>query len=149
MCAASAIGVHDNLTSGKTCVAMRASDDEFSGRIHMKDEIAVEKSRSLCRQCRNYLRQKDFPYVFLDLVVHCLVHSLLTELAYGFIVPHLSELRSDEFVVLGGNNDGVYAYRVVVLVILDGELGFRVRSEVWHEVDTVLPDVCQNLEGEV
>ena len=149
MCTASAIGVHDDLTSCKTCVAMRTSDDEFSGRVHVKDEIAVEKSRSLCRQCRNYLRQKDFPYVFLDLVVHCLVHSLLAELAYGFIVPHLSELRTDELVVLGGNDNGVYAYRVVVLIVLDGELGFRVRSEVWHEVDAVLPDVCQHLEGEV
>ena len=81
--------------------------------------------------------------------MHCLVYSLLTELAYGFIVPHLSELRSDELVVLGGNDNGVYAYRVVVLIVLDCELGFRVRSEVWHEVDAVLPDVCQHLEGEV
>ena len=81
--------------------------------------------------------------------MHCFVHSLLTELAYGFIVPHFSELRSDEFVVLGGNDNGVYAYRVVVLIIFDGELGFRVRSEVWHEVDAVLPDVCQHLERKV
>jgi len=107
----------------------------------MKNEIILEQRRGLLREGGNDLRQKDFPYVLFDLVVHRLVHSLLTELTHSLVILHISEFRCHEFIVLCGNHDSVDAYRVIVLVIFDGELGFCVRPEIWHQVVAVLSDI--------
>ena len=51
--------------------------------------------------------------------------------------------------MLGGHHYRVNAYRPVVAVILDRELGLGVRPEVWHQVRGLLADFRQNPQGQM
>ena len=62
----SAVGVNDDLTSGKTCIAVRSSDHETSGRI---DEY-------LCVGINHVLWKNGIEYVFLDVFVDLLLGNI-------------------------------------------------------------------------
>ena len=65
MACITAVGIYDDLTSGKTCITVRSADDETSGRI---DEVL-----GICIQ--QFFRENRFKYEFLDILVNlCLCH---------------------------------------------------------------------------
>ena len=47
MCTFAAIGINNNFSSCQTRVAMRPTNDKFSCRIHVIDDVIVEESQHL------------------------------------------------------------------------------------------------------
>ena len=99
-----AVCIDDDLTAGKAAVAVRATDNELASRVHENFGLLVEELG------RN------------DLLDEFFVNSLLDD-------GVLERLAVHEFVVLGGDDDVVYANRAVLFVVFDGDLGLGVRAE--------------------
>ena len=97
------ISVHNNLSTSKTCITVRATDYEFAGRIHVKDDIITEKLLCPLWKLGHHTGKKDIPYILLDLCLH------------GSIIRV-------KLIVLGRYHNGVYPDGLMVVIILDGEL---------------------------
>ena len=104
---------------------MRASDDEFPGRVYMEYVAVFEECCGLLRKGADKARKK---YV-LDILPDYPLHFRIIVL--------------DEFVMLGRYHYGMYAQRFPVFRIFDGELGLGVRAEVFHLV-AFPPDLRQD-----
>ena len=96
----SAVGVHDNLTTGQSAVAVGSADNKTSCRVNIKLGILIYH---LCRKDR-------IQNVFLDILVNLLLCHILT--------------------VLGRDNHSVQTCRLTVLIVLYSHLGLSVRTKV-------------------
>ena len=144
-----AVGVHDYLAPCEPGVPGRAADDELPRRVDMKDELPVEKGAELLGKLSHDLRNEDAAHVFLDFVVHGLVRPGLAELPAGLLVAHPAERRCREFIMLGGDHDGVDSDRLVVGVIFYGVLGLGVRAEIRHEIALMLANIRESTHRQV
>ena len=88
----------------------------------------------------NDTRHQNLDYIPADLGEHFLVGLQLG----GITVVG----RLDEVVVLGGDYDGVDAYRRAVVIIFDGNLALGVGTEVGHHL-AFATDICQHLQDAV
>ena len=88
----------------------------------MENEIIVEEGRCFLWKGCNHFREKNLTDILLDLVMHGLVNSGLTELADSVIVRHLSEFRSYKLIMLGRYYYSMDADRMISFVVLDCEL---------------------------
>ena len=109
------IGVNDDLTARKTCVAMRSADYELTCRIDEVLDIVIEERQNL--------------WVFqlsLDTWNKYILHIILN---FG---KHLLVLI--EIIMLGRDNDSVDALRNVVVAILYGYLRLGVWAQISHNL---------------
>ena len=114
VCSPSTIGVDDDLTSGKTSISVRATDDESSRWVHVVDGALIE-----------VLGWDDE----LDDVLDEVGSDLL-----------LGDIRG----VLGGDDDGVDAdwdHSAVDRLVLNGDLGLSVRADPVE--DALLADLSE------
>ncbi len=95
-----AIGIDDDLAAGETCIAVRSADDETSGRIDEDLGVVINHGRINNR----------VDNVLADILVDLLLRNL--------------------FVMLSRNDDRLKADRLVVLVILNGNLRLAVCAEI-------------------
>ena len=117
------VSVHDDFPSGQSRVPVRSSDDEFSGRVHVKDVVALEKGCSLRRKSLNHLRDENLLNVLSDFRLHTGIHAVLSVLFHRIFVTDSSEFLHHEIVVLGRDDNCVDSDRFVgVSVVLDSEL---------------------------
>lgn len=114
MGSATAIGVDDNLTSGKAGIAVGAADDEFTGRIDVEDVVVVKKVPEVVGKCGFDAGYKGATHVVADYCEHLLVGFSLGDAVGG----------DDEVVMLGGNDDCVNAHGPVEFVIFYCHLAF-------------------------
>ena len=122
-----AVGVDDDLAPRDARVAVRAADDEFPRRVHVQQVVVADKVGQLvARPLQACLdtRYEDAAHVVFDAFAH---------LTFGLLFRHVAA-GTDEFVVLGGDHDGVYPYRASRLVVLDGHLALGVGPEIGHFV---------------
>ena len=125
-----AIGVHDDLAAGQAGIAVRAADDEFPGGVHVEGEIPVEQGGRLVGKQGLHPGEDDIFHIGADPRKHILVRG--------------------EFVVLGGQDDGMNAGGTAGLsVIFNGVLAFGIRSQVGHYLGTVVAQAGQDLQGQV
>ena len=103
MCALAAVGVHDDLTAGKTSVAMRATDNKLSGGVYVIGDVVVEKGQDFLAG-DGFLDTRDEDVN--DVVAYLLLHGLV----------------AGKLVVLGAHHDSVDSSRYVLVAILDGNL---------------------------
>ncbi len=127
--AAAAIGVDDDFAACQAGVAVGASDDKFSGGVYKHFYIVVNHCCDLGGEGGLDAWDEDAAHVGLDAFLHLFISSLLGQTVVG----------GDEFVVLGGDDDGVYAQGVSVLAVLDSHLTLGVGAQVGarHAVDGV------------
>ena len=92
MTAHAAVGVDDDLTASEAAVAVRAADNELAGRVHEVAGLLVQELG------RDDLLGKLFDDFLFD-------HGVLE-----FLAVHL-------FIVLGGDDDGINADRLVVFIV--------------------------------
>ena len=143
-----AVGVHDDFPSCESCVPVRTSDDEFPGRVHMKDIVILEKCRRLRVQFFYQHRYQYVLHIFPDLCLHGGVHPVLSVLVAGLPVCHVSEFFRYELVMLGGYYDGVHSYRFArISVVFYSELGLGVWAQVWHQFRHFLTYPRKYLQG--
>ena len=102
MTCVSAVGVNDNFTSGQTCVTCRTTDDKTSGGID------IDLGR---------------------LVHHTLGNDGQNDLALDILADLLG---ADLITVLRGNDNGIYANGLAVLIIFNGNLGFAVGAQIFE-----------------
>src|SRR5205085_2474408 len=95
-----AVSVHDDLAAGEPGVAHGPANDEASGRVNVILGVLVKELR----------RDGDLDHVLQNVSVD------------GLVVHRLS--------MLGGDNDGVDADRLVIGIVFDGDLRLAVRTEV-------------------
>ena len=93
-----AVGIDDDFASGEAAVADRPADDEFAGGVDVVAGFAGEPFFG------QYFVDDEFAYCFFEVV------------------------QADVFVVLGGEDDGVYAGDFAVF-IEEGDLAFGVRAQ--------------------
>ena len=125
------IGVNNNLSACQTSVAVGATNDELARRVDKElelrvvggiaarcvvkdDNLILEKGGNASRQKSLDARQED---VF-DILANDVEHLLL----------------GCEIIMLGRDDDGVNAQRLVVVRVLDGHLALGVRAEVGHDL---------------
>lgn len=100
------VGVDNDLSAGQTSVTLGTTDNESAGRLDVVDGSVVQEVRG-------------------DDLVDDLLLDLLAEVLGGDLLG-----------VLGGDNDGVDSQgdhgTGFVLLVLDGDLSLRVRSEPAH-----------------
>ncbi len=118
MCSLSSVCVNDDLAACESGVTVRTSDHEFSCGVHVEDMVALEERSGLRCESLDEHRKEDVLYVLADLRLHCLVHTLLSELGAAVCIVHLSERFRCELVVLSRDHDCVHAYRLVSLVVI-------------------------------
>src|SRR5690554_2275209 len=99
MAALASIGVHNNLSSGKSGMTMGSSDHKFSGRIDMVCYLAGEQSLQLRFQLCLYPWDKNMNHILLDLFQHG-----------KFIIVKI--------IMLGGNHNGIDPDRLLLVIIL-------------------------------
>ena len=104
MTAHAAVGIDDDLTACEAAVAVRATDNELAGRVHEVTGLLVQELG------RDDLLDELFDDFLFD-------HGMLE-----FLAVHL-------FVVLGGDDDGIDADRLVIFIVFDGDLGLGIRAE--------------------
>ena len=109
MCTAAAVSVNDDFAACKSCIPVRAADNEFSGWVHVENQLVVEHSLDVFRQFFDDARQENIFNVVIDGVHHLLVGC---GLSCSRVVGRLNEI-----VVLCADNDGVDAHRLVVFVV--------------------------------
>ena len=107
VCATTTISIYNNLSSSQTCIAMRASDNEVTCRIHQQFEVALQQFR-ISRIALCYARQQHALNICLDL----LLRSLL--------------------IVLGTHYDGINTQWFALLTILHSHLALGVWTEIQH-----------------
>ena len=117
-----AVGIDDDLASGEAGVAVGAADNEFAGGVYIELESAVEQMLKLCGELGTCAGNEDSLDVARDGVEHTAVGCFLREVFAG----------KDKLVVLGRDNDCIYAHGAMVLVIFDSHLTFRVGTEISH-----------------
>ena len=101
---------------------MRAADDKLAGRVHQQHEFVVEEGPHPLGQLGYHTGQQHRLHIVVDGLQH---------LAVGRVLCLLRAVdRRHELVVLGRDDDGVHAHRLVLLVILDGHL----RLGVWTQI---------------
>ena len=131
-----AVSVDDNLAAGQAGVAVRTTDDELAGRVHVIGNPVVEQLQDFrIVDAGDDTGHQDFNHVLADDGEHFFV-----SLQLGFLAL---VGREDEFVVLGGNDDGIDAYRLAVVVVFNGYLALGVGTEVGHFL-AFATDVRQN-----
>ncbi len=95
----------------------------FPRRVHVQQVVvADEVGQLVARPLQACLdtRYEDAAHVVFDAFAH---------LTFGLLFRHVAA-GTDEFVVLGGDHDGVYPYRASRLVVLDGHLALGVGPEI-------------------
>ena len=84
MSSLSTISVHNDLTSGESCISMRATDHKLTGRIHMIDNMVIEQSKNLRMINRsNDTRHQHLNHIFPD---HCQHLFISLQLGSGRII---------------------------------------------------------------
>ena len=118
MGAFSAVGINDDFASGEACVAVRATNHEFSCGVHVENEAVVDHCLDLLGELCDDARQENVAHVGVDAVEHS---------AVGIVLSRLRVVgRSDKFVVLGADYDGVNAHGVILLVVFHCHLALGV-----------------------
>ena len=105
---------------------MGAADDEFAGGVDVQDKPVVEEPLHALGQLGDDAGQQRAAHVVGDAVEHLAVGL---GLGFGSVVG-----GGDKLVVLGRDDDGVYAHRTVLLVILHRYLRLGVGAQVGHLV---------------
>merc|ERR1712038_2096263 len=132
MRAPAAIGVDDDLAACKTCIALRATDDEFARGVDVEMCEIAKQGESGLAALERYLSQRFLHYLFHDQLVH-LFHARGSSVITS-VTSHLLAARSlQRLRVLGRNHNGVdllWPNRAVLsLQILDRDL----RLTVWPQ----------------
>ena len=111
----SAVGIDNDLTTRKTSITMRTTDDELTSRVDKEGKVLVEeRTLVLIETIVDNAWDEDVLDVLTNLGKHLLVVSI-------------------ELVMLGRDDDGINAHRLIGLaIILDGHLTLGIRTEVWH-----------------
>jgi len=124
MCSATSIGIDDDLSAGQSGISVRASDHEFPGGVDKILDVIVEQCAQFLAGFGFHARHQYADYILSNLGEHvfiglspCLVAAVL-----GLY----------EGVVLCRHDDGVYAQRLVVVAVFDGDLTLGVGSEIGH-----------------
>ena len=103
VCALASVGIHDNLASRETSVAMGTSDDKLARGIDVVFDVVAEERKHLLRLYLLFYTGHEYvDHVVLDSGEHLLVLVKL--------------------VVLSGNHDGVDALRHSAVAVLHGHL---------------------------
>ena len=110
---AAAVGVHDDLAAGQAGVALRAADNETTGGVDVVLGILVQQT------CGNGGLNDQLDHILADL-----------------LQLHLGA-------VLGGDNHGVHAAGLAALIVLHGDLGLSIGTEIVHQ--TLLTHVGETL----
>ncbi len=127
-----AVGIDNDLTTGETSIAVRATDDELASRIDKEGELVVEESALLLVETIvDDTWDEDVLDVLTDFGKHLLIISV-------------------ELIVLSREDDSIDAYwQVGLAVILYGHLALGIRTEVWHWRRLLATDLVELDEEEV
>jgi hypothetical protein len=147
VCAAAAVGVDDDLAARDARVAVGTADDEFARRVDVEQVVvAYEVGQFVARplQASLHARDEDAAHIVFDALAH---------LPFGLFLRHVVA-GAHEFVVLGGNHDGVHPHRTARVVVFDRHLALGVGAEVGHLVvlapqdgELFHDDLCENQRG--
>ena len=131
------VSVNNYFTACKSCIAMRASNNKFSCRVDKKSEIAFKQFL--------YPGRKKFLYpgirIFLtsSVIFSCIAFSAVFSAACVFV------FWQNKFIMLGTDDNSIYAKRLIVIIIFNSYLRFAVGSEVFH-MFSFTPYFCKLLK---
>ena len=135
MGAAAAIGVDDYLAAGQAGVGVWTAKYKLAGGVDVEYDVFVEECAGLLGEFCKHTGDQHFLHVFPDAGEHPVFGLLLS---LPGVVGWL-----DEFVVLGGDDKGVDAERLVVVVIFHSDLALGVRAEISDFL--ALAEICHLL----
>ena len=162
VCAASSVGVDDNLASGQSGVAVRTADDKLARRVDVVFDAVVHQlaltfagvglclssvGQTVVEESAQFVaggfldaRDEDVDDILADLGKHLLVRLFLSLAAVV--------LRLDKRVVLCRDHNGVDAHGLVLLVVFHGHLTLGVGAQIGHHL-AFLADLCQGVHDQM
>ena len=142
MSTTTSVGINNNLTTRKTCITVRTTDNELACGVYVQDIIIANKIGQTITgalQTSLHAGNQDILHIVTNQTLHHLL-SLLLRTVLG---------RSYELIVLCRYNDRVYTDRVTCsLVVLHRHLALGIGTQVGHSL-TRTTDVGQLLKDYV
>ena len=123
VCAATAVGVHDDFAPRKSRVAVRASDDELARGVYIIFNIGIVEEAQHLGRIDALAQQSGNEY---------LLYVAGDALAHGGICGGGVCGVGDKLVVLRAHHNGINALRAAFVVVLNSHLALGVGTEVSH-----------------
>ncbi len=124
MCTAASISVDDYLASRQSGIAVWPTNDKLACRVYQIAGFAVKKPGYVLVVSLGYdTRHQNVLYV----IAYALAHGLV-----GFQLVASEILFAEEFVVLGGNDYGIYVYGMALVIIFYCDLALCIGAQIGH-----------------
>ena len=123
---ATAVGINNNLPARQPRVAMWTADHKDSGGVHVQLNVIAKQRLYIRSHLRFDPWNQNILHILTDLAEH--------------------RCFAIKIIVLGGNDNGLNAFRRIVIRILDGHLRFGIGPQVRHWTGRLAANVRQFLQ---